>query len=78
MRSRASLAILLVAALLLAAFPTGTVQTASLVEVTSLTVNGVNFTNLYASPNSLPPRMPDGYWYSSYTGNYPWSHFEVR
>jgi hypothetical protein len=47
-------------------------------NATSLTVNGVNFTNLYASTNSLPPRIPDGYWYISYTGNYPWSHFEVR
>lgn len=47
-------------------------------NVASLTINGVNFTNRCASANSLPSRMPDGYWYISYTCSYPWSHFEAR
>ncbi|HEU4328990.1 MAG TPA: endo-1,4-beta-xylanase [Roseiflexaceae bacterium] len=43
----------------------------------SLTINGVSFTNLYAFPNNLPPKI-NGYWYVSYSGQYPWSHFEAR
>ncbi len=42
-----------------------------------LTINGVDFTNIYASPSDLPPRI-NGYWYVSYTGQYAWSHFEIK
>jgi hypothetical protein len=46
-------------------------------NLASLTINGVNYSNLYAVPGNLPPKI-NGYWYVSYTGNYPWSHFEAR
>ena len=46
-------------------------------NLASLTVNGVNFTNLYASASSLPAKI-NGYWYVSYTGNFAWSHFEAK
>jgi chitin-binding protein len=46
-------------------------------NLASLTVNGVTFTNLYATAAQLPVQI-NGYWYVSYTGNYAWSHFEVR
>ncbi len=44
-------------------------------NMTSLTVNGVNFTNLYAPSSSYPAQI-GGYWYVSYNGPYAWSHFE--
>ncbi len=47
-------------------------------NMASLTINGVSYTNLYAFTNTLPAKLPDGYWYISYTGNYPWSHFEAK
>jgi hypothetical protein len=46
-------------------------------NMASLTVNGVPFTNQYATAAQLPARI-GGYWYISYTGNFPWSHFEAR
>jgi hypothetical protein len=46
-------------------------------NLASLTINGVNYTNQYAFTSSLPAKI-NGYWYISYTGNYPWSHFEAR
>jgi hypothetical protein len=46
-------------------------------NLANLTVNGVNFTNLYAPAGSLPVRI-NGNWYISYTGNFPWSHFEAK
>jgi hypothetical protein len=42
-----------------------------------LTINGVSFTNIYAFPTNLPPKI-NGYWYVSYTGQYAWSHFEAK
>jgi hypothetical protein len=45
--------------------------------VASLTVNGVDFTNKWASSSSFPPAI-NGFWYISYTGNFSWSHFELR
>jgi hypothetical protein len=45
-------------------------------NLTSLTVNGVSFTNTYAASSSLPPKI-DGSWYVSYSGAYAWSHFEA-
>ncbi|MBN2117752.1 MAG: carbohydrate binding domain-containing protein, partial [Anaerolineales bacterium] len=46
-------------------------------NLASLTVNGVDFTNRWVGSGSYPPAI-NGYWYISYRGNYPWSHFEVR
>jgi poly(3-hydroxybutyrate) depolymerase len=45
-------------------------------NLTSLTVNGVSFTNLYAFTNNLPPKI-NGFWYVSYSAQYAWSHFEA-
>jgi hypothetical protein len=46
-------------------------------NLATLTVNGVNYTNLYAFTNALPPKI-NGYWYVYYVGNFAWSHFEVK
>jgi hypothetical protein len=46
-------------------------------NLSSLTVNGVNFTNLYATAGQLPPQI-NGFWYISYSGSFPWSHFEAK
>ncbi len=46
-------------------------------NLASLTINGVNYTNVYAFTSSLPAKI-NGYWYISYTGSYPWSHFEAK
>ena len=43
----------------------------------SLTINGVNFTNLYVPVSAYPAKI-NGFWYVSYTGNYAWSHFEAK
>jgi hypothetical protein len=44
----------------------------------SLTVNGQNFTNLWANTAMLPPRQADGFWYIKRVGNFTWSHFEAQ
>ncbi|HEU4328560.1 MAG TPA: PHB depolymerase family esterase [Roseiflexaceae bacterium] len=44
-------------------------------NLTSLRVNGVDYTNRWS--NSFPAAI-DGYWYISYSGQYGWSHFEIR
>ncbi|HEU4324140.1 MAG TPA: cellulase family glycosylhydrolase [Roseiflexaceae bacterium] len=46
-------------------------------NLSSLKINGVDFTNTYTFPNNLPPKI-NGYWYVSYTGSYGWSHFEAK
>jgi glucuronoarabinoxylan endo-1,4-beta-xylanase len=46
-------------------------------NLTTLTVNGVNFTNTYASSSQLPAKI-DGNWYIYYNGSYGWSHFELK
>lgn len=46
-------------------------------NVTSLTVNGVNFTNLYAAISSLPAKN-NGFWYISYNSTVAWGHFEAK
>jgi hypothetical protein len=46
-------------------------------NLTSLKINGVDFSNIYAFSTSLPPKV-NGYWYVSYSGAYPWSHFEAK
>ena len=47
-------------------------------NLANLTINGVNFTNQFQFTTALPPKAADGFWYVSYTGNFPWSHFEAR
>jgi hypothetical protein len=46
-------------------------------NLASLTINGVDFSNRWAGSSSYPPRI-NGFWYVSYTGNFPWSHFETK
>jgi len=46
-------------------------------NLSSLTVNGVNFTNVYVSSGSYPAQI-GGYWYVVYNGPYAWSHFEAK
>ncbi len=46
-------------------------------NMTSLTINGVNFTNVYVASSSYPPQQ-GGYWYVGYNGPYAWSHFEAK
>jgi lysophospholipase L1-like esterase len=43
----------------------------------NVSVNGVNYTNIWVSTGSLPAKI-NGFWYVSYTGNFPWSHFEAK
>jgi hypothetical protein len=44
---------------------------------TSVTINGVNITNLYMAAASYPAKI-GGFWYVSYNGPFAWSHFEVK
>jgi endo-1,4-beta-xylanase len=46
-------------------------------NMTSLTVNGTNYTNLWVASSSLPAKI-NGFWYIGYNGPYGWSHFEAR
>jgi hypothetical protein len=42
-----------------------------------LTVNGVDFTNKYASSSQLPAKI-DGNWYIYYNGSVSYGHFELK
>jgi hypothetical protein len=46
-------------------------------NLTSLKVNGTNYTNLYASAGSLPAKI-SGYWYVSYSTTNASGHFEAK
>ena len=46
-------------------------------NLTSLKVNGVSFTNLYATTSSLPAKI-NGFWYISYSSTVAWGHFEAK
>jgi hypothetical protein len=46
-------------------------------NLASLTVNGVNETNLYVAAGSLPAKV-NGYWYVSYNSAVSWGHFEAK
>jgi endoglucanase len=46
-------------------------------NTTSITVNGVNFTNLYTAAGSLPAKI-SGYWYVIYTSTASYGHFESK
>jgi predicted carbohydrate-binding protein with CBM5 and CBM33 domain len=46
-------------------------------NMASLTVNGVNYTGLWAKTSSLPAKI-NGFWYISYTSTNAFSHFEAQ
>jgi lysophospholipase L1-like esterase len=46
-------------------------------NLVSLTVNGVNETNLYVASGSYPAKI-NGYWYVSYNSTVSWGHFEAK
>ena len=46
-------------------------------NLSSLTINGVNVTNLWVGSGSYPAQI-GGYWYVVYNGPYAWSHFEAK
>ena len=46
-------------------------------NLASLTINGVNYTGMYVAAANLPAKI-NGFYYVSYTGNFPWSHFEAK
>lgn len=43
----------------------------------SVTINGVNTTNLYMGAGSYPAKI-NGFWYVVYNGPFAWSHFEAK
>ncbi len=43
----------------------------------SLNVNGINYTNMFASVSTLPTKI-NGFWYITYIGNTTFSHFEAK
>jgi hypothetical protein len=43
----------------------------------SVTINGVNITNLYMASSSYPAKV-NGFWYVAYNGPFAWSHFEAK
>jgi hypothetical protein len=46
-------------------------------NMSSLTVNGTNYTNLYVASGSYPAKI-SGYWYVSYVSTVAYSHFEAK
>jgi hypothetical protein len=46
-------------------------------NLTSLTVNGMNYTDLYVAAGSYPAKI-NGYWYVSYTSAVSYGHFEAK
>ena len=46
-------------------------------NTTSVTLNGVNVTNLYVASGSYPAKI-NGYWYVSYNSTVAWGHFEAK
>jgi hypothetical protein len=43
----------------------------------SVTINGVNFSNVYVASGSLPAKI-GGFYYIRFDGSFAWSHIEVR
>ena len=43
----------------------------------SVTINGVNATNLYLASGSYPAKI-NGYWYVSYNSTVSYGHFEAK
>jgi|GEM_PF-4488769 len=46
-------------------------------NTTSVSVNGVNVTNVWVSASSLPAKI-NGFWYVSYNSSVAWGHFEAQ
>lgn len=46
-------------------------------NTTSVTINGVNISNLYVASGSYPAKV-GGFWYITYNGAFAWSHFETK
>lgn len=46
-------------------------------NMTTVNVNGVNYTNMFASVASFPPKI-NGYWYIRAFSSVPWGHFEAK
>jgi hypothetical protein len=46
-------------------------------NTTSVTINGLNATNLYVASGSYPAKV-NGYWYVSYSSSVAWGHFEAK
>ena len=46
-------------------------------NTTSVTINGVNISNLYMASGSYPAKI-GGFWYVTYNGPFAWSHFEAK
>jgi hypothetical protein len=46
-------------------------------NLTTLSINGVNFTNLYVASGSYPAKI-GGYWYVSYVSAVSYGHFEAK
>lgn len=43
----------------------------------SVTINGVNITNVYMGAGSYPAKI-GGFWYIAYNASFAWSHFEAK
>ena len=43
----------------------------------SVSINGVNITNVYMGASSYPAKI-GGFWYVSYNSSFAWSHFEAK
>ena len=46
-------------------------------NLASLTINGVNITNVYLASGSYPAKI-NGFWYVSYNSTVAWGHFETK
>ena len=46
-------------------------------NATSVSINGVNATNLYVASGSYPAKI-GGFWYISYNSTVAWAHFETK
>jgi beta-xylosidase len=46
-------------------------------NTTSVTVNGVNYTNIWVATSSFPAKI-NSFWYVSYTSSVAWGHFEAQ
>ena len=46
-------------------------------NTTSVTINGVNATNLYVAAGSYPAKI-GGFWYVAYNSTVSWAHFEAK
>jgi hypothetical protein len=46
-------------------------------NATSVTINGVNVSNLYLASGSYPAKI-NGFWYISYNSTVAWGHFETK